>query len=97
LVTGGASVREIECSARWLCEVGRLPIGEKAYEDDHPALATSYNNLAYVEQDLSNMAEARRLMRRAYEIWRAKLGAEHPHTKKSADWLRRHDPDFQDS
>jgi len=66
-----------------------------AFEPDHPTLAISYNNLAYVEADLDNWEEARGSMRRAYRIRRTKLGEDHPSTQSSRRWLAEHDPEFE--
>jgi tetratricopeptide (TPR) repeat protein len=45
-----------------------IAIQERAYEPDHPILATSYSNLARVERDLGNPTEARKLLHRAISI-----------------------------
>jgi tetratricopeptide (TPR) repeat protein len=71
-----------------------IEIKKKAFAATDPRLATSYSNLALVEQDLGNLAEARRLMRRAYEIRAARLAREHTDTQKTIDWLKANDPDF---
>ena len=73
-----------------------IAIDEKAYASDHPMLATRYNNLALVEQDLGNLAGARVLMRKAYRIIKSRLGLDHPNTQKSLVWLKRHDPAFRE-
>ncbi len=55
-----------------------IAIEEKAYDADHPTLATSYSNLAVVEQALGNLAEARSLLRRAIAIEEKAYDADHP-------------------
>jgi tetratricopeptide (TPR) repeat protein len=55
-----------------------IEIKEKAYEPDHPNLATLYSNLAMVEQDLGNLTVARRLLLRAIEIREKAYDSDHP-------------------
>ena len=43
--------------------------------------------MALVEKALGNLAEARRLMKNAYEIRLNRLGEDHPYTIGSARWL----------
>ncbi|HLJ09955.1 MAG TPA: tetratricopeptide repeat protein, partial [Planctomycetaceae bacterium] len=50
----------------------------KAYTADHPTLATSYSNLAVVEQALGNLAEAERLLRQALDIDKKAYALDHP-------------------
>jgi hypothetical protein len=52
----------------------------------------SYWNLARVEEDLGNGAEAEGLVRRAHAIWLARLGSEHPHTRMAVERLARRLP-----
>ncbi|KUG28038.1 hypothetical protein ASZ90_002104 [hydrocarbon metagenome] len=55
-----------------------VEIREKAFAPDHPALATSYSNLALVEKDTGNLAEARCLLLRAIEIEEKAFDQDHP-------------------
>jgi hypothetical protein len=55
-----------------------LDIDAKAYDRDHPTLATSYANLATVERALGDLAEARNLLHRAITINEKAYDADHP-------------------
>src|SRR6266540_3506092 len=46
--------------------------------ENHPAYATSVNNLALLYKDQGNYADAEPLLRQACEIWRTRLGQDHP-------------------
>ncbi len=59
-----------------------LAIRERVQGADHPATATSLNNLALLLDDLGEHAEAAQMMRRAVAIRAAVFGAEHPHTQR---------------
>ncbi|WP_310600360.1 tetratricopeptide repeat protein, partial [Desulfobulbus sp.] len=55
-----------------------IAIEEKVFPHDHPTLATSYSNLATVEQALGNLNEARALMRKAIAINEKVFPYDHP-------------------
>jgi hypothetical protein len=55
-----------------------IEIDEKAYERDHPILATGYSNLALVEKNLGNFTDARKLLLRAIEIFEKAYEPDHP-------------------
>ena len=55
-----------------------IEIQEKAFDADHPTLATSYSNLATVVKDQGDLAAARRLLERAIEIEEKASDADHP-------------------
>jgi tetratricopeptide (TPR) repeat protein len=55
-----------------------LAIQEKAYEPDHPTLATSYSNLALVEKALGNLPQARSLLLKALAIQEKAYEPDHP-------------------
>jgi hypothetical protein len=60
---------------------------EKALKSDmeslgpeHPSVATSRNNLAYVLKELGDSEGARSNWEEALRIWEKVLGPDHPHT-----------------
>ncbi|PAP80581.1 hypothetical protein B1759_04155 [Rubrivirga sp. SAORIC476] len=55
-----------------------IEIEEKAFDADHPTLATSYSNLATVVKDQGDLATARRLLGRAIEIDERAFDPDHP-------------------
>lgn len=55
-----------------------LRLAETAFAPEHPALATSLNNVAMIDAALGRYAEAEPLYRRALAIYEKSLGAEHP-------------------
>jgi tetratricopeptide (TPR) repeat protein len=55
-----------------------LTIDEASYDNDHPNVATSLNNLAQLLQATNRLAEAEPLMHRALAIDEASYGNDHP-------------------
>jgi tetratricopeptide (TPR) repeat protein len=55
-----------------------IAIQEKHFDSEHPNLAIHYSNLATVEQNLGDLAEARRLMKKAIVIEEKHFDPEHP-------------------
>src|SRR5712691_9066154 len=55
-----------------------LAIREKALGRDHPAVATSLNNLAELYRSQGRYADAEPLYRRSLAIWEKALGRDHP-------------------
>ena len=55
-----------------------IEIEEAVYEPNHPTLATSYSNLALLEQDLGNLERAKELLNKAIEIEEAAYEPNHP-------------------
>ena len=51
------------------------------FEEGHPTIAITLNNLAYVHMDLGEMEAAKEALLKAYAIFLASLGPEHPHTQ----------------
>jgi tetratricopeptide (TPR) repeat protein len=70
-----------------------LAIREKTLGREHPATATSLNNLGNLLSDEGDFAGARPLYERALAIYEKTLGPEHPHTRTAlnnfADLLRK--------
>ena len=64
-----------------------LAIREKAFSPEHPATATSLNNLADLLRDQGDFAGARPLHERALAIREKALGPEHPDTATSLNNL----------
>ncbi|MBP1468015.1 tetratricopeptide repeat protein, partial [Candidatus Chloroploca sp. M-50] len=64
-----------------------LDISERVLGPEHPATATSLNNLAINYYDQGDLATAERLMRRALQIRETRLGPDHPHTQGSRQSL----------
>ena len=61
--------------------------------EDHPSVATSYNNLALLYKDQGRYTEAEPLLKKALEIREQQLGMDHPNTirlkKNYEDFLRK--------
>ncbi len=55
-----------------------LAIWEKALGPDHPAVATSLNNLGELYRAQGRYAQAEPLYKRALAIWEKALGPDHP-------------------
>lgn len=64
-----------------------LAIRRKVLGEEHPDIAFSYNNVAYVLDALGQHKEAEREHRKALALLRKTLGEEHPGTAKSYDNL----------
>jgi tetratricopeptide (TPR) repeat protein len=60
-----------------------LAIRRRLFTDDHPATATSYNNLAYNLNAQGQYAAAQPLYEKALEIRRRQLSDDHTHTASS--------------
>ena len=67
-----------------------IAIDEKHFDPDHPALATRYNNLAWIELDDDNTAGACELWRRTLEILLKHFDDDHPHVKTVRETLALH-------
>ncbi|MAQ94051.1 MAG: hypothetical protein CMM84_11070, partial [Rhodothermaceae bacterium] len=59
---------------------------------DHPTLGISYVNLGTVLWESGEHAEASRLLKTAFAIFRHRLGPEHPHTGIAWQYLHTIDP-----
>jgi tetratricopeptide (TPR) repeat protein len=57
-----------------------LTISERQLGAEHPAVATSLNNLALLYQSQGRYAEAEPLLLRSLAILEQRLGVNHPHT-----------------
>ncbi|CAM9939684.1 unnamed protein product, partial [Ectocarpus fasciculatus] len=66
-----------------------IEIGEKTLGPDHPGLATSVSNRAWLLQDQEKYTEAIPLLERALRIRTKKFGDNHPHTVSTRDRLER--------
>ena len=64
-------------AARGYARQGLL-IREAILGEDHPQVATSLNNLAFVNSELGSYAQALPLYERCIRIWEKALGPEHP-------------------
>ena len=64
-----------------------LAISEKALGTEHPAVATSLNNLAELYRSLGDYAKAEPLYQRALSIREKALGSEHPDVANSLNSL----------
>ncbi len=62
-----------------------------------PTWPSGYWNLSAVEEPLGNLSEAIALTRRAFAIWRARLGEQHGNTQLARNWLAANDPDSPDA
>jgi tetratricopeptide (TPR) repeat protein len=62
-------------------------IDRKALGENHPAYATSLNNLAYLYQSQGDYARAESLYRQATETYKKALGENHPAYAKSLNSL----------
>ncbi|MHC5937192.1 tetratricopeptide repeat protein [Nostoc sp.] len=51
--------------------------------EEHPDVATSYNNLAAIYNSQGQYSEAEPLYKKALELWQRLLGEEHPHVATS--------------
>jgi tetratricopeptide (TPR) repeat protein len=60
-----------------------IAIGEKAFSADHPTLATTYSNLAEIEQDLGRFEQACDLAQKAIAVFEETLDSDHPHLATS--------------
>ena len=58
-----------------------LEILLKQLGPEHPDVATSYNNMAYVHKAKKDLAKAKEYWEKAYAIFLKKLGPNHPNTK----------------
>ncbi len=58
-----------------------LEIDAKTIGTEHPEYAMHVGNLALLLRDMGRYGEAGLLFVEALEIFRAKLGPDHPHTK----------------
>jgi tetratricopeptide (TPR) repeat protein len=66
-----------------------LAICERTLGPDHPATATSLNNLALLLYRQGEYAAARPLYERALAIRKRTLGPDHPQTRQARDRLRK--------
>jgi tetratricopeptide (TPR) repeat protein len=57
-----------------------LELAEQILGDDHPSIATSLNNLAYLYDSMGRYSEARELFIKSLEIREKYFGANHPET-----------------
>ena len=48
---------------------------------EHPSVARSYNNMAYIYKTKKDLAKAKEYWEKAYAIFSEKLGPNHPNTK----------------
>ena len=64
-----------------------IAIGEKVLEREHPAVATSLNNLAQLYQAQGNYTQAEPLYQRSLAIYEKALGREHPDVAESLNNL----------
>ncbi len=67
------------------------------YTEDHPSIATSYNNLALLYSDQGRYTEAEPLYQKALEIAEFSLGVDHPTTgiiRENLKFLRGDDGDI---
>jgi tetratricopeptide (TPR) repeat protein len=64
-----------------------IQIQEAVYDEDHPALATSYSNLATIEKDLGRLGPARERMQKAIQIFEAVYDEDHPALATSHSYL----------
>ena len=58
-----------------------LAIKLKQLGPEHPSVAISYNNMAYVYKAKKDLAKAKEYWEKAHEIFSGKLGPNHPNTK----------------
>lgn len=58
-----------------------LAIKEVALGKEHPSIATTYHNIAYVYWKQGDRVTAREYLEKALDIRLEKLGKEHPRTK----------------
>ena len=60
--------------------------------EEHPHVAFSYNNLAFLYDSQGRYSEAEPLLQKALAIFEQRLGTEHPHTvtvRNNLEYLRR--------
>ena len=58
-----------------------LAIDLKQLGPEHPYVAMSYNNMAYVYKAKKDLVKAKEYWEKAYAIFSEKLGPNHPNTK----------------
>ena len=58
-----------------------LAIKLKQLGPEHPSVATSYHEMAYVHKAKKDLAKAKEYWEKAYAICLKKLGPNHPNTK----------------
>jgi tetratricopeptide (TPR) repeat protein len=58
-----------------------LAIKLKQLGPDHPLVASSYNNIAFLYKAKKDLPKAKEYWEKAYAICLKKLGPNHPHTK----------------
>ena len=58
-----------------------LAILLKQLGPDHPDVANSYHNIAFLYKDKKDLPKAKEYWRKAHAILLKKLGPNHPHTK----------------
>jgi len=58
-----------------------LEIRLKKLGPEHPLVAGSYHNMAFVHKAKKDLAKAKEYWEKAYEIFLKKLGPNHPNTK----------------
>ena len=64
-----------------------LDVAEKAVGPNHPAVATSLNNLALLYRTQGQYAQAEPFFKRSLAIWEKALGPDHPDVAKSLNNL----------
>jgi len=58
-----------------------LAISLKQLGPDHPSVAISYHNIAFVYKAKKDLPKAKKYWEKAHAIFLKKLGPNHPHTK----------------
>ena len=58
-----------------------LKIDQEVHGNDHPDVANSKFNIALLLRNMDKAAESKQMFTEAAGIFRAALGADHPHTK----------------
>ncbi len=64
-----------------------LDLAKSMYADDDPRVATARLDLGVILTQLKRQREAYDLLVKAFDVNLAKLGAQHPKTGKTAQWL----------
>ena len=64
-----------------------LTLAKKMYGEEHPAVATSLNNLGLLYSSMGRYEEAERYYEQALAIFKRLLGEEHPHVATSLNNL----------
>jgi tetratricopeptide (TPR) repeat protein len=59
-----------------------LEIKQKTFPPNNPSLATSYNNIAFVYENMKNYSKALSYFERALDIWQRSLPPTHPQLPK---------------